>query len=58
MLKKSLSILCIFTVILCFTGMALGAQKVTWKLGGVHAVTTPETKGLNYFADLVKKKSN
>lgn len=58
MLKKSLSILCIFTVILCFTGMTLGAQKVTWKLGGVHAVTTPETKGLNYFADLVKKKSN
>jgi tripartite ATP-independent transporter DctP family solute receptor len=46
-----------FAFILCFLGTALGAQKVTWKLAGVHAVTTPETKGLNYLADLVKKES-
>ena len=57
MLKKSLSILFIFTLILCFLAMALGAEKVTWKLAGVHAVTTPETKGLKYFAELVKKES-
>jgi len=57
MLRKSLSFLFMFTLILCFLGTALGAQKVTWKLAGVHAVTTPETKGLNYFADLVKKES-
>ncbi len=57
MFKKSLSILFIFTVILCFTAMAPRAQNVTWKLAGVHAVTTPETKGLNHFADLVKKES-
>lgn len=57
MLKKSLSILFIFTLIFCFLAMALGAEKVTWKLAGVHAVTTPETKGLKYFAELVKKES-
>ena len=31
--------------------------QVTWKLAGVHAVTTPETKGLNHFAELVKEMS-
>ena len=31
--------------------------KISWKLAGVHAVTTPETKGLNYFANMVKEKS-
>lgn len=57
MLKKNLSIVFIFMVIFCLIGTAFGAQKVTWKLAGVHAVTTPETKGLKYFADLVKEKS-
>ena len=32
--------------------------KTTWKLAGVHAVTTPETKGLEYFAKLVEEKSD
>lgn len=32
--------------------------QVTWKLAGVHAVTTPETKGLNYFAELVGEMSD
>ena len=58
MLKKSLSALCIFSMLLCcFSTVAKAQDEVVWKLAGVHAVTTPETKGLNYFADLVKKKS-
>lgn len=32
--------------------------KVTWKLAGVHAVTTPETKGMSFFAEQVKQKTN
>jgi tripartite ATP-independent transporter DctP family solute receptor len=58
MLKKSLSIVFIFTFVLCFIGTGFGAEKVTWKLAGMHAVNTPETKGLNYFAKLVKERSN
>lgn len=40
-----------------FSNSALAAEKIIWKLGGVHAVTTPETKALNHFSDLVKQKS-
>ena len=40
-----------------FSVPAPAAEKITWKLGGVHAVTTPETKGLIYFSELVKQKS-
>jgi len=54
---KGLVLILIFIFTLTMFSTALGAEKVTWKLAGVHAVTTPETKGLNYFADLVKKKS-
>jgi len=54
--KNSITILALISLLI-FSGTALAAEKTTWKLGGVHAVTTPETKGLNYFSDLVKQKS-
>lgn len=57
MFKKSLKIGFIFVCFLIFSVTAIAAEKVVWKLGGVHAVTTPETKGLNYFSGLVKQKS-
>jgi tripartite ATP-independent transporter DctP family solute receptor len=57
MVRKLLVLFLVLGFSTCFLGTALGAQKVEWKLAGVHAVTTPETKGLNYFADLVKKKT-
>jgi tripartite ATP-independent transporter DctP family solute receptor len=58
MLKKGLSVIFVFILMFYLFGTVLGAEKVTWKLAGMHAVNTPETKGLNYFANLVKKRSN
>ena len=57
MLKKSLLTIFVLISLIFFSISALAAEKITWKLGGVHAVTTPETKGLNYFSKLVKEKS-
>lgn len=57
MYKKHLLTIFVIVSLMFFSISALAAEKITWKLGGVHAVTTPETKGLNYFSDLVKKKS-
>ena len=57
MSRKSRIIMLLSVLVLAFVGTATGAEKITWKLGGVHAVTTPETKGLNYFSELVKEKS-
>ena len=36
---------------------AFGAEKITWRLGGVHAVTAPETVGLKKFSELVDQKT-
>jgi len=58
MLKKCYFIMFLIFLQVGFLGTSSWAEKITWKLGGVHAVTTPETKGLNYFSDLVKEKSN
>jgi len=58
MFKKGLIIVFVFICLVFFSVPSLAAEKITWKLGGVHAVTTPETKGLNYFSDLVKQKSH
>jgi len=42
----------------CFlSGAVLGAEKITWRLGGVHAVTAPETVGLKKFAELLDQKT-
>ncbi len=58
MSRKNLLIVFVCIAAMIVSGTTFAAEKVTWKLGGVHAVTTPETKGLNYFSDLVKQKSN
>lgn len=39
-------------------GVSLAADNVIWRLGGVHAVTAPETIGLNKFAELVQNKTS
>lgn len=58
MFRKSYIVIFVIFFQIIFLGTAFAADKITWKLGGVHAVTTPETKGLNYFSDLVKEKSD
>jgi len=57
MARKMTVILFTLCLVIGGTGVIYGADKITWKLAGVHAVTTPETKGLNFFSELVKKKS-
>jgi len=55
---KKIGFVLLFTVfVLSIFSVALGAEKITWRLGGVHAVTAPETIGLNKFAELVQKKT-
>ncbi len=58
MFRKSHIITFVMVFQMIFLGTAFAADKITWKLGGVHAVTTPETKGLVYFSELVKEKSD
>lgn len=57
--KLIIIILClVFFVCYSSSSIANEANSVKWRLGGVHAVNTPETIGLNYFAELVKEKTN
>ncbi len=58
MFKKLYFFVFVILFQIVFLGTAFSAEKITWKLGGVHAVTTPETKGLIYFSELVKEKSD
>jgi tripartite ATP-independent transporter DctP family solute receptor len=58
MFKKTFTVIFVIFFQIVFLGTAFSAEQIAWKLGGVHAVTTPETKGLNYFADLIKEKSD
>jgi tripartite ATP-independent transporter DctP family solute receptor len=46
-----------FGMIGSLSSLAFAADKVTWRLGGVHAVTAPETLGLKKFAELVDQKT-
>lgn len=57
MSKKILSLLIGVVFLFPFLDVANGAEKITWRLGGVHAVTAPETIGLNKFAELVQNKT-
>jgi len=47
----------ILVLIGSLTSLAFSADKVTWRLGGVHAVTAPETLGLKKFAEIVEQKT-
>ena len=54
--KSMMAMLMIFSILL-ISGVTLGAEKTTWKLGGVHSVGSPETIGLKKFAELTEKKT-
>jgi len=56
--NRVIIILCLaFLIGFSFNSLAEKAE-VSWRLGGVHGVTTPETVGLNYFAELVEEKTD
>lgn len=55
--KRGAIIVAIVVGSLTLTGLAMGAEKGVWRLGGVHAVTAPETLGLNKFSELVQMKT-
>ena len=55
--KKILPITLLIFSVFFLINTSIADEKVTWKFAGIHAVTTPETKGENYFAKLVKGKS-
>jgi TRAP-type transport system periplasmic protein len=55
-LKKT-GLLLLIVLLIGFSSVA-AEPTVKWRLGGVHGVTTPETVGLNYFAELVEEKTN
>lgn len=57
MARKSAIFLSLVCFVLALNGSSYGAEQIIWRLGGVHAVTAPETIGLNKFAELVKAKS-
>jgi tripartite ATP-independent transporter DctP family solute receptor len=58
MVHKSWTIASIFitVIVLTLTTDFNAMAKTSLRLGGVHAVTSPETRGLEYFAQLVQKK--
>jgi tripartite ATP-independent transporter DctP family solute receptor len=57
MKRKGVVYLVFVALYLSLTGVSLGADTVVWRLGGVHAVTAPETIGLNKFSELVQKNT-
>jgi tripartite ATP-independent transporter DctP family solute receptor len=57
MWKKVAAVTLSMTFALSLSALALGAERITWRLGGVHAVTAPETIGLKQFSELVEKKT-
>ena len=57
MSKKMGGIAVVLIVTLSLSGVAFAAEKITWRLGGVHAVTAPETVGLKKFSELVDQKT-
>ncbi len=57
-LKRWMLVLSLIILVSVSLNVFAEEAKVTWRLGGVHAVGTPETKGINYFAELVKEKTN
>ena len=57
MLFKAIMAGLTFFSMVFFPGITLGADKISWKLGGVHSVGSPETIGLKKFAELTEKKT-
>lgn len=57
-LKRWMLVLSLIILVSVSLNVFAEEAKVTWRLGGVHGVTTPETIGLNYFAKLVEEKTN
>lgn len=57
MSKKIGEMVVLLIVTLSLSGVALSAEKITWRLGGVHAVTAPETVGLKKFSEWVDQKT-
>lgn len=56
---KKIFLLFLFILLINFSFSSVAAEPtVKWRLGGVHGVTTPETIGLNYFAELVEEKTD